>query len=115
MCLAEDHFDSLTDSEQLCLRQTAANEWPSYQFRVEINREGLRWVVLEPLRMTTANPRFTICRVHPCIMVLIEDEDARRQFCSASNVADAIGFIRLAADQALLAAMNAHPAHTHLQ
>ena len=115
MCIGESSGDTLDIAERDFLRAAAATAFPDHSFSVLNNEDGIHWVVLEPAVLGPATLRVTICRIDPCVMVMMEDEASRRQICSASTVEDAFGFARLASDQALLAAMNAHPAPATLQ
>lgn len=114
MCFGEG-LDTMVRHECTSLRAWAAEEFSSHDFLVRANAEGLTWVVLEPPTPRADLLRFTICRVAPCIMVMVENGADERQFCSANDVAGAMAFVRNAADEAMLAAMNAHPAHRPLQ
>ncbi|WP_158810304.1 hypothetical protein [Beijerinckia sp. L45] len=106
--------DTLDLTEQSYLRAIAVSEFPTHAFTLRTNEDGITWVVLEPGAGRADLMRVTICRLDPCVMVMIEDHEARRQFCSTVSVADAVEFVRNAADQAILTVMNAHPASTGL-
>ena len=93
----------------------AHDAFPAHRFGVHANENGISWVVLEPSLIRADQLRFTICRIAPCLVVLVEDASGRRQICSTDGIGNAIAFARLATDQAVLAAMNAHPAHEVLQ
>ena len=114
MCMGDSGLDTLDTTDQGLIREAAAG-FPTHAFSVRSNEDGINWVVLEPSRRGPAMLRFTICRVDPCFMVMAEDAAACRQFCTASSVEDALGFVRLLSDQAMLAVMNAHPASLVLQ
>ena len=115
MCIGESTNDTLSAAEQTVLRDVAAAEFPTHAFAVRANADGIAWVVLEPRTIRADLMRITICRIDPCVMVMIEDSAARRQICSTADVAGAVAFVRNASDQALLAVMNAHPASPVLQ
>ncbi len=110
MCIGESGADTLHGAEQRFLRAVSATEFPAHAFAIHGNDDGQVWVVLEPSSARPDLPRFTICRIDPCVLVMVEDHGARRQFCSTSNVEDAVAFVRHATGQAVLAVMNAHPA-----
>ena len=114
MCFG-DGLDTMVRHECTSLRAWAAQEFSSHDFVVRANAEGLTWVVLEPPAPRTDLLRFTICRIAPCVMVMVENGDEAAQFCSTGDVEAAMAFVRNAADQAVLTAMNAHPAHRPLQ
>lgn len=115
MCIGESANDTLNTTEQGYLRDVAASEFPTHDFALRANEDGINWVVLEPRFLRADLMRVTICRIAPCVMVMIEDRDARRQICSTADVAAAVAFLRNAVDQAVLAMMNAHPAHAVVQ
>lgn len=115
MCIGEAGLDTIGASERESLRAAAGDAFPSHRFGVHANEDGISWIVLEPSAMRADQLRFTICRIAPCLMVLVEDAAGRRQICSTSGVDDVIAFARQATDQAILASMNAHPAHDVLQ
>ena len=114
MCFADD-LDSIGAPDCSALQAFACETLPSHSFAVRKNAEGIAWVVLEPPVLGPEHRRFTICRISPCVMVMVEDAAGRRQICSATDVEGAIEFVRAAADQAVLAAANAHPSHETLQ
>ena len=114
MCLSGE-LDSMAQHECAALREWAMEEFPSHGFDVRTNADGIAWVVLEPPPARTDLLRFTICRIAPCIMVMVEDADARRQFCSSGDLEGAMAFAYNAVDRTVLAAANAHPAHRVLQ
>ncbi len=114
MCLGEE-LDTMAKQECAALREWAADEFATHDFEVRANAEGISWVVLKPPLARTDLLRFTICRIAPCIMVMVEDADARRQFCSSEDVEGAMAFVRNVVDETVFAAMNAHPAHRVLQ
>ena len=114
MCLG-DGLDTMMTRECASLREWAAEEFATHGFEVRANADGVFWVVLEPPVTRTDLLRFTICRITPCIVVMVEDAKARRQFCSTGNVAKAMAFVRDVADKTVLAEANAHSAHRALQ
>jgi hypothetical protein len=115
MCLGEAGLDTIEASERESLRAAAGDAFPSHRFGVHANADGISWIVLEPSATRADLLRFTICRIAPCLMVMAEDASGRRQICSTDGVGNAMAFARQATDQAVLAAMNAHPAHDVLQ
>ncbi len=115
MCIGESNGDTLAGSDCAVLREAAVESLPAHRFDQCANADGLVWVVLEPPAARPELLRFTICRIAPCVMVLVEDACGRRQIVSTSDVHDALAVARHAADQAMLAAANAHPAHASVQ
>jgi hypothetical protein len=115
MCIGEGAGDTLHASEASFLQHAAASEFPAYACAVHSNGSGMSWVVLDPSFASPALLKFTICRIDPCVMVMVEDRDARREFCSTSSVEDAVAFMRHSMDQAMLAVVNTHPASPVLQ
>ena len=113
--MGEAGLDTIELGERESLRAAAGDAFPSHRFGVHANAEGISWIVLEPSAIRADLLRFTICRIAPCLMVMVEDSAGRRQICSADGVGDAMAFARQATDQAILAAANAHPAHKVLQ
>ena len=107
--------DTLHPGEQIFLREIAEKEFHAYDFAVRSNDEGQSWVVLAPRSIRLDLQRFTICRIDPCVMVMSEDHEARRQFCSATCVEDAVGYIRLVNDQLQKTLMDARPLSAVLQ
>lgn len=115
MCIGEAGLDTIGAIERERLREAAGDAFPAHRFGVHANTDGISWVVLEPSTIRADLLRFTICRIAPCLMVMVEDAVGRRQICSTDGVGEAMAFARLATDQAILAAANAHPAHAVLQ
>ena len=115
MCMGEAGLDTIGLRERESLREAAGDAFPSHRFGVHSNEDGISWVVLEPSAVRAHLLRFTICRIAPSLMVMVEDAAGRRQIRSTGSVGDAMAFAREAADQAILATMNAHPAHGVLQ
>ena len=114
MCIGEG-VDTLGLREQILLRTAAAEGMPNHSFFICQGEGDLAWAVMAPLSSDDAALRFTICRIDPGVMVLVEDRNARRQFCSVANVEDAMAFIQIASEQAILASMHAHPAPETMQ
>ena len=114
MCFG-DELNTMATHECAALKVWAEEDFASHDFEVRTNADGVTWVVLEPPLARNDLLRFTICRITPCIMVMVEDADARRQFCSSGDVEGAMAFVRNMADRTILAAANAHPAHQVLQ
>ena len=113
MCIGEA-LDTIRPGEREHLRMAASEHFPTHSFDVHDNGEGLIWIVLDPPLRRADLLRFTICRISPCVMVMVEDGEARRQFCSANDAIDAMAVARRAADHALLATTT-HEAHAMLQ
>ena len=115
MCIDECDGDTLARGDCALLRAAAAEALPAHRFDQCANADGLVWVVLEPPAARPDLLRFTICRIAPCVIVLVEDACGRRQIVSTTHIHDAVAAARNAADQALLAAANAHPVHPSVQ
>ena len=115
MCIGEMGLDTIGLGERESLRVAANEAFPAHRFGVHANADGISWIVLEPSAIRPDQLRFTICRIAPCLMVMVEDASGRRQIRGTDGVGDAMAFARQATDQAILAAMNAHPAHEVLQ
>ena len=74
--------DTFRPAELIFLEEAVHRRMPGY--RPEARDNGhIAWMVLEPDSFA-ALPRFTICRIDPCIMVQIEEAEARRFICVAS-------------------------------
>ena len=84
MCLGGE-LDTMAKRECAALGEWAAEEFACHSFEVRTNTDGVAWVVLEPPSTRIELLRFTICRIVPCILVMVEDADARRQFCSSGR------------------------------
>lgn len=110
MCIGEGGSDSLRPGEQAYLSEIAGQGLPAYDFMLRTNDDAMTWAVLEPARRSALTPRFIICRIDPCVMVMVEDQTGERRFCSMSSVEDAMSFIAESAGRALLAANNVHAA-----
>lgn len=109
MCIGESSRDTLHPSEQLFFTEAATRDLPTYEASIHRNDE-IAWVVIEPRRAYGDMPRFTICRIAPCIMVMVEDRQAQRRFSSMPSVEEAMAFACRTAQEALLARHNGHPA-----
>lgn len=103
MCIGDAH-DTLDTAEQAFLTRIAGAEFPAHRFALHSNDDGITWALLTPEGVTETLPKVTICRVAPCIMVMLEDQHARRQFRALANVEEAVHFVHAMADEALLAA-----------
>src|SRR3978361_1792081 len=103
MDIGESTNDTLDAGERAYLRDIAATTFPAHDFSVCANRDGINWVVLEPREVRADLMRVTICRIDPSVIVMLEDQDSRRQICSTASVADAVAFVRDATDQSVLA------------
>ena len=115
MCMGEASLDTIGAQERESLRAAAGHQFPAHRFGVHANDEGMSWIVLEPSAKRVDLLRFTICRIAPCLMVMVEDTAGRRQICSTDGVGHAMAFARQATDQAIFAATNTHSAHGVLQ
>lgn len=108
MCFGENGSDTLREDEQAVLRDAVSEHLPSYGFSLRSNEDSITWAVLEPPPSGLPMPKFTVCRIDPCIMVTVEDR-AQRRFSSASTMEDAVAFTCETALSAVLANHNVHP------
>ena len=106
MCFGEGQSDSFRAAEVPLLSKAASTKLPDYDLRWHRNEDAMTWAVLTP--PSSSLPRFTICRIDPCIVVMVEDATDRRRFSSASDIEGAVAFIRQTAEQARLAVHNIH-------
>lgn len=83
----EDHCDTFRPQDLTYLREATHRRMPGYRPAARENGR-IAWMVLEP-DAPGPLPRFTICRIDPCIMVQIEEADERR-FVSVASLDDAI-------------------------
>jgi hypothetical protein len=94
MCIGEATGDTLERHEQVYIGTIAARDFPAHDFDLRRNADGITWAVLNPRGSAPTLLRFTICRIDPVIMVMIEDAHARRQFRSVATIEDAAAFLR---------------------
>lgn len=92
-----DADDTLIQSERDTIVQLAADHLPAHRAAECGGRGGVAWVVLEPLAEREGGPRFTICRIAPSLVVMIED-GGNRQFVTAGTIEAAMDAICAAAD-----------------
>ena len=109
MCIGEGSSDTLDAAEQVFIRTLVAKRLPGYGSDVRNNDDSLTWIVLKPAHMRGL-PRFTICRIDPCIMVMVEDGGKQRRFASMANVEEAIDFACGTVHASALALRNVHAA-----
>ena len=105
MCFG-DLSDTLHRFELDDLREAGRRCLPGYVFSVHAN-DAISWVVLSPPDPRRL-PRFTICRIAPCIMVMVEADGEPRRFASTPDVEGAIGFAGHVVEQTVLALHNIH-------
>ena len=103
MCIGETS-DTLDATEQAFLMRIAETEFPAHRFTLRSNDDGIIWALLTPDGVADARPTVTICRIDPCILVMIEDRYARRQFRSLASVEEAVDYVHAMSDRALLSA-----------
>ena len=115
MCFCETGSDTLAVSEQTYLEEAARRCLPAYEFSLHANVDAMIWAVLSPSTEALRMPRFTICRINPCVIVMFESHRTQRSFASLANVEDAMVFACQAAQRTLLAFNNVHsePAMAH--
>ena len=97
--MRSNHPDTLDRSEQLLIASVAECDLPDHQCAVQSNEEGMAWAVLKP-KSPFGGLCFTICRISPCIVVLIEDDHARRQIRSLASLEEALAFVRSVCQEA---------------
>ena len=107
MCIGESGSDTLQAAEVNMLKEAAGRSLPSYDCSLHSNDDAITWAVLSSKRVGPQMPRFTICRIDPCIMVMVEDR-AERRFSSAPCIEAAIEFACQTALSAVLAINNVH-------
>lgn len=103
MCIGET-YDTLDANEQAFLTRIAKAQFPRHRLALRRGDDDITWALLTPWGVDTSLPKVTICRIAPCIMVMLEDRYARRQFRSVATVEEAVEFVLAISDQALLAA-----------
>ena len=107
MCIGDGGLDTLREAEVSFLKDAAGRHLPSYVCSLHSNDDAMTWVVLTSEQTGPTMPRFTICRIDPCLLVMTEDRAARR-FASASSIEDAMEIACHAALGAVLAINNFH-------
>ena len=93
MAFGEILDDTLGTAEQDLIAQRCQLALPSHALALHSNDYGVTWAVLTPPAITPELLRFTICRVSPAVMVMIEDAAARRQFRGLATVDAAVDFV----------------------
>lgn len=93
MCMGESADDTLQQSEQEAIALAAGDDLPGHRVAIRGNDDGMAWVVLEPLADDHQTFRFTICRIAPCLVVMVEGREGRR-FLSAGTIAEAMDAVR---------------------
>ncbi len=89
MCLGEQ-FDSLCPEDRASLTEAVRLSMPAYRLSWHANAEAMVWAVLDRQGGAPTQPRFTICRLDCCLVMMIEAGTAARQFCSAASMADVV-------------------------
>ncbi len=100
--------DTLQVEDQDVIASRCQHDLPAHALALHRNDDGITWAVLTPPAITPELLRFTICRVAPSIMVMIEDEAARRQFRGLASVEEAIDFVCTMAAEAMQALVGIH-------
>ena len=93
MAFGEGLDDTLGAAEQDLIAHRCQDALPSHVFALHSNDSGITWAVLTPPAITPELLRFTICRIAPTVMVMIEDATARRQFRGLATVDAAVDFV----------------------
>ena len=93
MAFGEVLGDTLGAADQALIVSRCGQALPSHALGLHSNDDGITWAVLTPPAITPELLRFTICRIAPAVMVMIEDQDARRQFRGLADVEAAVDFV----------------------
>ena len=101
MCIGDSTNDTLGGTERALIAEAAEADLPDHRVAFEANEDGIIWAVLTPSAPDLL--RVTICRIDPCVVVLIEDADQRRQIRGLADMVEALAFVRRACGQALSA------------
>ena len=101
MGLGDGLGDTLGPADQDLLASRCQKDLPTHALRLHRNDEGVIWAVLTPPAITPELLRFTICRISPSVMVMIEDEAARRRIRGLASMQEAVDFVCLAAAEAV--------------
>lgn len=109
MCIGEGALDTIGPHEQEQLRLAAGAAMPTHSFAIHANGEGTRWIVLEPQPSLGLGLRFTICRIAPSVVVMVEAPSGRRQFCSFDGIDGVMAFARSATADIVLAGAHTAP------
>jgi len=108
MPFAELLGDTLQAEDQDLIASRCNSDLPAHALSLHHNDEGVTWAVLAPPPITPELLRFTICRVAPSVMVMVEDEEARRQFRGLASIEEAVDFVCAAAAEAMQALASVH-------
>ena len=108
MAFGEGTDDTLAAAEQTLITHRCRDALPSHALALHSNDDGVTWAVLTPPAITPELLRFTICRVAPSVMVMIEDPTARRQFRGLATVDDAVDFVCEVVAEAIQAMTGEH-------
>ena len=108
MCVGESAADTLDGTEQAFLQAATLRHLPGYGAQAHVNEDFIAWTVLAPDVPTM--PRFTICRIDPSLIVMVEDATSWRRFSSAASLDDAVAFVRRTVSEAAGALRNVHAA-----
>ena len=114
MAFAELLNDTLRVEDQDVIARRCHRELPAHALSLHRNDDGVTWAVLAPPPITPELLRFTICRVAPSVMVMIEDEEARRQFRGLASIEEAVDFVCVAAAEAMQSLAGVHAGNRSL-
>ena len=89
MCFGEC-LDSLGSEDRASLTEAVRQTLPSYRLSWHANSDAMVWAVLDRQDADLSQPRFTICRLDRCLVMMIELGAGARQFCSAATMGDAL-------------------------
>ena len=82
--------DSLGPNDRASLIEAVRHTLPSYRLSWHANADAMVWAVLDQQDAAPWQPRFTICRLDHCLVMMVEAGTAARQFCSAATIDDAV-------------------------
>lgn len=87
----ESAGDTLREDETALIADIAGRACPAHDFALRSTDDGIAWAVLAP--RDPDQLRFTICRIDPCLIVLIEDAYERRQVRALGTMEDVVEFV----------------------
>ena len=101
MCIGETGRDTLSEMEQMTICDIARG-FPAHEFSLRHNESGITWAVLSPRGPHL--PRVTICRIDPCLIVMVESDRHLRSFRSVPTIDAAADALRAVVDEAFRSA-----------
>lgn len=101
MSIGELLGDTLGAREQDFILRRAEHDLPAHDLALYSNDDGVTWAVLTPPAIKPELLRFTICRIEPCVVVMVEDEEDRRRFLGLGSIEEALDFVLATARRAV--------------